>query len=121
MKQTQSNMLDVDLALSELRNEIQRARSKHPGNRLMVEALVEELGEFSENVLSQMHKNENGVVEKGNKECLHIATVILRILLEGTECVEYLFGYGETERFLHHMASEGEVAKKTLQKHGVPD
>ena len=56
-------------------DEMERARAKFPGNRMLLTALAEEVGELAEAIATG-----TGV----RTEALHVACVAVRILEEGT-------------------------------------
>ncbi len=64
----------TDEAIHALEDEIRRARSKFPSNRLMLAALMEEVGELA-----------NAIIEGGDwkNEALQVACVAIRIVTEG--------------------------------------
>lgn len=63
--------------IADLRAEVVRARRKFPGNRHLLAALVEEVGELAQAYLQRKPASEV------RKEAIQIACVALRILEEG--------------------------------------
>lgn len=63
--------------VAKLNDEIRRARRKFPGNRFLLAALTEEVGELAQALL------QNKSREDVEKEALQVACVALRILEEG--------------------------------------
>jgi len=73
---------DTNAALGELASEIDRARRKFPGGKLLTLALDEELGELARELL------QNGNTPHARKEAIQIACVAIRIATEGCAEVE---------------------------------
>lgn len=63
--------------LAALDTEVGRARGKFPGNRFLLAALTEEVGELASAILQRQGPDEV------RKEALQVACVALRILEEG--------------------------------------
>ena len=63
--------------MAEISDEVVRARAKHPANRHMLGALMEEVGELSQALLQGKGKDE---IEK---EAIQVACVAIRIVEEG--------------------------------------
>jgi NTP pyrophosphatase (non-canonical NTP hydrolase) len=63
--------------LGALMNEVTAARAKFPGNRHLLAALTEEVGELAQAMLQKQSR------ERIQKEALQVACVALRILEEG--------------------------------------
>jgi hypothetical protein len=119
---------ELSVALVELANEIQRARAKHPTNRFLDLAILEELYEaVAPNVECQWALTrpvEEAPIEwslsPGNPEWLQVATVAMRILLEGSTPLDTpdYFGSGNAQNCLYHA---GDAARAALRAAGVPD
>lgn len=67
----------ADTSLRALAAEIEAARAKFPGNRFLLTALVEEVGELAKALLQNQHPEE---IER---EALQVACVAIRIIEEG--------------------------------------
>lgn len=65
------------ITLSAVNAEVTRARLKFPGNRLLLAALMEEVGELARALLQRHDKDS---IEK---EAIQVACVALRIVEEG--------------------------------------
>ena len=63
--------------LSAISHEVQRARAKFPGNRFLLVALVEEVGELAQAQLQKKTREE--IV----KEAIQVACLAIRIIEEG--------------------------------------
>lgn len=61
----------------EIRDEVERARTKFPGNRYLLAALMEEVGELSQAMLQK--KSVTEIV----REAIQVACVAIRIAEEG--------------------------------------
>ena len=70
-----------DKFFDELKCEIERARIKHPGNELLMVALMEEVGELAQALVDESK-------ERIYEEALHVATVAVRIAVEGDATIE---------------------------------
>ena len=92
-----------DKAVDDLMAEMARARKKFPGNRYLLAALVEEVGELGEAMLS-------GTREEAYQEALQCACVAMRIAEEG-DATKYASRY-----FISLVTSTGEIARGLLQK-----
>jgi NTP pyrophosphatase (non-canonical NTP hydrolase) len=66
-----------DLTMAALSEEVKRARTKFPGNRFLLAALTEEVGELAQALLQKAPKGEI------QNKCLQVACVAIRILEEG--------------------------------------
>lgn len=66
-----------DKTVGDVDEEVQRARTKFPGNRLLLAALMEEVGE-----LARAYLQREGH-ERVRKEAIQVACVALRIAEEG--------------------------------------
>lgn len=66
-----------DLTLTAVNAEVMRARTKFPGNRFLLAALTEELGELAQALLQAKPRDEVQI------EALQVACVALRIVEEG--------------------------------------
>lgn len=71
------SMLAEDLTIDALQAEIVKARLKFPGNRFLLAALTEEVGELAKALLQK--KGEDVIV----REAIQVACVALRIVEEG--------------------------------------
>ncbi len=67
-----------------LQNEVMRARAKFPGNRHLLAALTEEVGELAQAILQRKPHSE--VVE----EAIQVACVAMRIAEEGDSAFDDL-------------------------------
>ena len=65
-----------DESLMEIDNEVFRARQKFPGNRFLLTALMEEVGELAQAILQ---RDEVAIT----KEAIQVACVAVRIMEEG--------------------------------------
>lgn len=65
------------LTMDAIGAEVFVARTKFPGNRFLLAALTEEVGELARALLQRKPKDEI------DRECLQIAAVAIRILEEG--------------------------------------
>ena len=65
------------LSIADLEAEVFRARTKFPGNALLLAALVEEAGELARELL------QRGGDDRIRKEALQVACVAMRIYEEG--------------------------------------
>ena len=92
--------------IADLMQEITRARTKFPGNRFLLTALVEEVGELAEAM-------EHGTREEVYKEALQCACVAIRIA-EESDPVVYDRGL-----FIALISSTGRIARGLLQKSGI--
>jgi hypothetical protein len=92
--------------IADLMAEITRARTKFPGNRFLLAALVEEVGELAEAMAT-------GTKEEVYKEALQCACVAIRIAEEG-DATKYTLGL-----FIALVSSTGRIARGLLQKAGV--
>lgn len=91
--------------LGDIAEEVLRARGKFPGNRFLLVALVEEVGELAESIF-------NGDADHIAKEATQVACVAIRIREEG-DATEYRHDR-ITIRDLAEML--GAVAKSMLQR-----
>ena len=66
-----------DLTLDAIRAEVFKARTKFPGNKHLLAALVEEVGELAQAMLQDLPRDE---IEK---EAIQVACVAVRIIEEG--------------------------------------
>lgn len=66
-----------DDSLLDVRREVERARSKFPGNHKLLAALMEEVGELAQAMLQK--KDPHDIA----KEAIQVAAVAIRILEEG--------------------------------------
>jgi len=92
--------------VSLLLKEIERCRMKFPGNRFLLVALVEEVGELAEALVS-------GTKEEIVKEAVQVACVAVRIAEEG-DATSYTPGF-----FIALVSSTGRVARNLLQRGGI--
>jgi hypothetical protein len=92
--------------VGDLMQEITRARTKFPGNRYLLAALVEEVGELAEALVS-------GTKGEVYKEAIQCACVAIRIAEEG-DATTYTPGF-----FIALVSSVGRVARGLLQRGGV--
>jgi hypothetical protein len=91
-----------------LMEELARARSKFPGNRYLLAALVEEVGELGEAMIS-------GTKSEIYKEAIQCACVAVRIAEEGDATVY-------TPRFFIALVTAvGGVARRLLQRDDFQD
>lgn len=74
MSKTGKQLTTTDCVIWDLVAEVNRARSKFPENRLMLAALVEEVGELANAIIEQ---------KDWRTEALHVACVAMRIYTEG--------------------------------------
>lgn len=72
---------EVDEFLSEVRDELVRARAKFPGDRIMTIALAEEFGELCKAVLDESAANVR-------KEAVQTAVMAARVVLDGDGSVQ---------------------------------
>ena len=94
---------ELDKTLADLKAEILRARAKHPKNRMLVEALLEEIGEAVKDY------------PLGNTEWLQVACVAIRLFEEGTPLTQ-------SSRDLNdQLFTLGNRAHTILKAAGVPD
>jgi hypothetical protein len=63
--------------IKDIVNEVRRAREKFPGNRLLLAALTEEVGELAKAMLQDRPKDEI------RREAIQVCAVAVRILEEG--------------------------------------
>ena len=66
-----------DHTIADIKDEVRRARSKHTGNRHMLAALMEEVGELAQALLQG--KDPGDV----RKEAVQVACVAIRLIEEG--------------------------------------
>jgi hypothetical protein len=66
-----------DYCVEALRCELAKARTKFPGNRFLLAALTEEVGELAQQLLQRGHPSNVF------KEAIQVACVALRIAAEG--------------------------------------
>lgn len=92
--------------INKLIREIEHARTKFPGRRFALAALVEELGELAEALVS-------GTQEEVFKEALQVACVAIRIAEEG-DATEYT-----PDLFIALVVAAGRIARGFLQREGV--
>ena len=71
-------------SLHELNVEVERARTKFPGNRFLFTALGEEFGELAQAILQKEGR------ERIQKEALQVACVAMRIYEEGDSAYDSL-------------------------------
>lgn len=93
--------------INDLSEEVSRARTKHPGSRLLFEALMEEVCELLNAAL------EGKPVEEIQKEALQVACVAMRIREEGSRI--------EAEWMLRRLAMYEDALRDFLRSRGTPD
>jgi hypothetical protein len=96
--------------LTALSQEIVRAREKFPGSRYLFAALLEEVGETAEELLT---KNASGLL---GKELLQIACVAIRIYEEQREV---LLDPSSRGQLTLCAARFGELARNLLQRRSI--
>lgn len=101
--------ITIENAISVLDSELKRAREKHPGNRWMFTALMEEVGEM---VDARMHDSSNYRIE-----ALQVACVAMRIATEGAP----IHSPEEDFPMLNALVRMGEAAQQRLHALGIPD
>jgi hypothetical protein len=94
------------ITVHDLIREIDRARAKFPGNRFLLAALMEELGELAEAMV-------DGTREEAYKEAIQVACVALRIA-EEEDSATYTPGL-----FIALVKATGRVARGLLQRQAV--
>ena len=92
--------------VADLMQEITRARTKFPGSRFLLAALVEEVGELAEAVVL-------GDKEAIYKEAIQCACVSIRIAEEG-DASDYTPGL-----FIAVVTATGRIARSLLQRRSV--
>jgi hypothetical protein len=116
---------ELDKTLADLKAEILRARAKHPKNRMLVEALLEEIGEAVNEwaVEGCLAWQKYGLdyppypeaLRIGNTEWLQVACVAIRLFEEGTPLTQ-------SSRDLNdQLFTLGNRAHTILKAAGVPD
>lgn len=103
--------MNLTQALKELEATIIKATMKHPGNRWLWEALMEELGEMA---------TTDDPFAQGSEEALHVACVAMRIYMGGTTPMPLYNNTTYTATFLLQLSHMGVVAKQKLDAAGVP-
>lgn len=73
---TEKRIRPFSLTLFDIEEEVIRARTKFPGNRFLLAALMEEVGELAQAIL------QNQGVERIRKEACQVACVAVRIYEE---------------------------------------
>ena len=110
-------------ALHALDQELIRARKKHPDPKWMIEALVEELGEFAADAIHEL--KETGRIAPGNINARHAAACLMRLLTEGTTPMPAdqadETNFTPTDYNLMHLQRLGDAAKTDLTKNGVSE
>ena len=102
---------ELDKTLADLKAEILRARAKHPKNRMLVEALLEEIGE----AVNEYDPPYPEALRIGNTEWLQVACVAIRLFEEGTPLTQ-------SSRDLNvQLFTLGNRAHTILKAAGVPD
>jgi hypothetical protein len=91
------------LALAAVAAEVQRGRVKFPGNRFMLAALAEEIGELAEAMVK-------GDAEGIHREAIQVAAVALRIAEEG-DATAY-----RVDSLIQLIAACGAAARYLLQR-----
>jgi hypothetical protein len=82
MRSVEEDRRDLEF-VGELIQEVERARTKHPGGKHLTVALMEEVGELAKALL------ENEGSDRVREEAIQVACVALRIATEGdTDFVE---------------------------------
>lgn len=118
---------ELSVALVALANEILRARAKHPTNRYLDVAILEELYEaMAPNVRSHIHtppvqsSPAEWSLSPGNPEWLQVACVAMRIYMEGSTPLDAPdnFGSSNAQNCLYHA---GYSARAALHAANVPD
>lgn len=104
--------MNLNQALEELEKLIIKAEKKHPGNRWLYEALMEELGEMA---------SEKAPYAPGNKEALDAACILIRIYMLGTTQMPSDVTRRETNDLLDIFVRLGKDAKEKLDAAGVPE
>ena len=69
-------MADLDQLIRDIRNELQRARTKFPGKNVTFAALVEEVGELAKATFEEPRANVR-------KEAVQVAVMAMRMVLDG--------------------------------------
>src|SRR5512143_602236 len=93
------------LTLAAVAAEVQRGRAKFPGNRFMLAALAEEIGELAE----AMVKGDRGAI---HLEAIQVAAVALRIAEEGDATTYHI------DSLIQLVAACGATARYLLQRRG---
>ena len=104
--------MNTKQALQKLEEVIDKAEEKHPGNRWLVEAGAEEMGEVE------------AVPDRyapGNIECLHLAAIMVRRFKDGTTPMPDVDGHSSTEKYAGQAIVTGEMARAKLTAAGVPE
>lgn len=92
--------------LSDISKEVIRGRTKFPGNRYLLPALVEEVGELCEAIVS-------GDKEAIRCEATQVAAVAIRIIEEGDASVYEPIGFAGL------VSSVGNVARFLMQRKAI--
>jgi len=102
---------ELDKTLADLKAEILRARAKHPKNRMLVEALLEEIGE----AVNEDYPPYPEALRIGNTEWLQVACVAIRLFEEGTPLTQ------PSRDLNDQLFTLGNRAHTILKAAGVPD
>ncbi|MCY6381084.1 hypothetical protein [Hoeflea prorocentri] len=68
--------MDIDILFSEIREELERARAKFPGDGVTMLALMEEVGELAKASFEEPRANVR-------KEAVQVAVMAMRVVLDG--------------------------------------